>query len=995
MQTVSHRQRGYVSPRLLPLLLAAVPWAWAAVGHAQATVTWDGSTNTTWTQPDSTSWSGATYQSGDTAVFAGSGTGTVTITGTVTPGQINVTSASYTLSGVIGGTGGIAKSGSGTLTLAGSLANTYAGATTISQGTLSLNKSSGVVAVPGNLTMSGSGTIVSLPSNLNGQIGDTAAVTVNAPGGVFNGTAFGATTGARQITDTIGSLTVSAGQFNTGGNSSWTVSGAGLIDGTAPSADTRFVAFSGSLISFDSLTLQGMNDQSTTAIANRGFFLGGSSGSTQTTLTVGGNGLALSNSVVRLSPGTGAGEVGSRLVLGGDVTVSGTAGSQIIRLDLSGTGSADVRLSSTSGTVTRTFTVADATSSAAADLTVTASISNGAATAATLAKAGAGTMLLSSSNTYSGGTTISDGTLQIGNANGLGAATGSLVVAGGTLDLGGLSVTRSGTISISGGAIQNGTITNDTLVFDGRSGTASAVLAGTAGLTKTTSGTLVLSGSNGNTYAGLTNVSGGVLTLGKSSGDAIGGDLTISGSSSVTFLQSNQIANTAVVQVTGGHFNGTGPNVGAFSNIIETIGQLHVSGTSSSFSAGNGGNWTVSGAMSFTGGSGATFVGNSGATLTAGSLSLTGMTGVAGGTVGAANSFTVYGNGPAALTTLTVGSGGLALDNSRLNLRRGALAGAQGSRLVLNGGVTVTGTAASLIAEDTAGGTLGIRDVQLSSTAGSHVRTFTVADVTSSVAPDLTVSVPITNGAATAGGLTKAGLGTLLLSAANTYSGDTTISAGTLALGADGSFATSPMITVGGTGSSGAVLDLTAKTGTFSFSSGQTVGGIGTITMDALDTARFAGILAPGNSAGILTFDGGTALLSGTTQIEIFGATRGTGYDAIDLINSAAIDYGNGVLALDFGSWLADQQSYQLFGNGSSSLLSDLSSVTIAGTNYAGLTFSGSNGVWTSQGTSTSGQTLTFTEATGTLVIVPEPAGLAGCGVGLVMAWAFARRRRR
>jgi hypothetical protein len=41
------------------------------VGHAQATVTWDGVTHSTWTQPDSTTWSGATYQSGDTAVFAG------------------------------------------------------------------------------------------------------------------------------------------------------------------------------------------------------------------------------------------------------------------------------------------------------------------------------------------------------------------------------------------------------------------------------------------------------------------------------------------------------------------------------------------------------------------------------------------------------------------------------------------------------------------------------------------------------------------------------------------------------------------------------------------------------------------------------------------------------------------------------------------------------------------------------------------------------------
>ena len=62
-----------------------------------------------------------------------------------------------------------------------------------------------------------------------------------------------------------------------------------------------------------------------------------------------------------------------------------------------------------------------------------------------LAKAGAGTLILANDNSYSGGTTINAGTLQVGN----GGATGS-VGTGPVLDDGALVFNRNGTVAVPG-----------------------------------------------------------------------------------------------------------------------------------------------------------------------------------------------------------------------------------------------------------------------------------------------------------------------------------------------------------------------------------------------------------------------------------------------------------------------------------------------------------------------------------------------------------------
>ncbi len=102
--------------------------------------------------------------------------------------------------------------------------------------------------------------------------------------------------------------------------------------------------------------------------------------------------------------------------------------------------------------------------------------------ALSLLKAGSGTLTLAGANTYSGGTTISSGTLQVGN----GGTAGSL---------------GSGAVADAAHLVFN---RSDTCV-------ASQAISGAGGLTQIGAGTLILTGAN--TYSGGTTVSAGTLSV--------------------------------------------------------------------------------------------------------------------------------------------------------------------------------------------------------------------------------------------------------------------------------------------------------------------------------------------------------------------------------------------------------------------------------------------------------------------------------------------------
>ena len=124
---------------------------------------------------------------------------------------------------------------------------------------------------------------------------------------------------------------------------------------------------------------------------------------------------------------------------------------------------------------------------------------------------GSGTATLAAANSYTGGTTVSGGTVNATAAGALGATTGSLTISGGVLDLGGMTQTQNGGVTLVNGTIQNGTLSS-TGTLGLQSGTVSAVLAGSGGLSKTTDGLAGLSAAN--TYTGATTISAGTLALG-------------------------------------------------------------------------------------------------------------------------------------------------------------------------------------------------------------------------------------------------------------------------------------------------------------------------------------------------------------------------------------------------------------------------------------------------------------------------------------------------
>ncbi len=201
----------------------------------------------------------------------------------------------------------------------------------------------------------------------------------------------------------------------------------------------------------------------------------------------------------------------------------------------------------------------------------------------TLVKTGTGTIVLSGSNTYSGGTTLSTGELQLKSASA--AGTGAIVQSNGAtlvIDTTGGIVNNMSVYDITflQGADLTGTITlNETefYVTNNVTATSAGLLEGTGGVNKTGAGTLILEGAVANTFTGASTVTGGTLVLSNSVGSSITGtSIQVDAGATLVLGTDNQIGDGTGLILNGGTFI-AGTSTAGYS---DTLGTLTLSASS-------------------------------------------------------------------------------------------------------------------------------------------------------------------------------------------------------------------------------------------------------------------------------------------------------------------------------------------------------------------------------------------------------------------------------
>ena len=545
---------------------------------------WDTTTNGNWLLQGTTA---ATYSNGASVALGdtGSNSPTIDLTAAVTPSALAVNaSQDYTIggAGTLVGTMSLNKYGSGTLTLGDN--HTFTGATTIHGGTI---KAGALATTGGASSLGNAASAVTLGSTLGkgtlAYMGNsttfTRGFTIGTGGGQLDSTISGQTL-------TVGTGNISAGgpltfggsgdiQINSvvSGSGSVTKTGAGRLTINNNQTFTGALAINEGTVKMMSGRLFATNTNVSIA-ANAVWLLDGSS---QTVNSLTGLGTISEESATAATDILTVGNGGASFTFagtlaGGNATVAGRraialtkagAGTMILTGDNTNTGTTTISAGilqvgaggsigtlGTGAVVNNAGLVFNRSDSGYTSYVVPNTISG----TGTVTKSGAGLITLTGTNSWSGITTISSGTLQVGAGGSTGtlgsgavannatlifnrsdssyiapnaiSGAGALIKTGaGKITLTGTS-THTGTTTISEGTLQIGSgaatgtlgsgavINNANLAFSRSDSAYSApnVISGPGNLTKSGSGTVSL-GSTTSSYGGVTTFADGILNV--------------------------------------------------------------------------------------------------------------------------------------------------------------------------------------------------------------------------------------------------------------------------------------------------------------------------------------------------------------------------------------------------------------------------------------------------------------------------------------------------
>lgn len=567
------------------------------------------------------------------------------------------------------------------------------------------------------------------------------------------------------------------------------------------------------------------------------------------------------------------------------------------------------------------------------------------------------------SNTYTGLTSVNGGTVTLAKTGGAIAIAGDLAIntgssagtvllganaqiantrtatigTGATLDLATFNQSLTGVV-LSGGNITSatGTLTGLTNAFDLRAGNVGAILAGSVGLTKSTGGTVTLSGNN--TFTGVTTLGAGTVSVG-----TIGNGSVASGNlGSATSAAANLVFDGGTLQYTGATASTDRNftiNAGKTATIDVTTNALTLAGASTA----------TNGALTKAGSGTLILAGNNlntgTTTLAGGVLNIVSAANIGSGTITTATSSTSarFGLDASSASSVTFAN---AVDTSATSTNLMTFVPGAGKTITLNGlitgsgilkisssgdlilgnagnsysGGTEIGTGRILIANDAA---LGTGAVNFGTASNSHLvatagltssRAFTLGGSGFTANFDTNGNNVSLSGAITplitGGKLNKLGNGTLTLSGNNTYSGGTTLNSGTLSLNSANA-AGSGAITV-----NSGVLKVNASIGNAITLTGGTLTGNSTFGVDlGLDST--AAKISPGNSPGIQNFSVSQNWSAFTYDWEVnnfTGLTAGAAFDQIAITGSLTLNASNGyvfnVFSLTAGNASGDAPNF-------------------------------------------------------------------------------------